>query len=128
MAENQKSIFIRFNMDDKEDREIYLKLIGEAGSSVSLTACVKRVLEEYFTLKIKIADRQEFHNQMLSVVREEMPSQGMNLVGALLAGISSVNIPVAQTETKLETAELPGNCKELPDELNGVLDFIGQES
>ncbi len=88
MAEQQKSIFIRFNMDDKNDRELYMKLTGEAGSSASLTAYVKRVLEEYFTLNIKIADRQEFHNQMLSAVREEMQSQGMKLVGALLAGIA----------------------------------------
>lgn len=88
MAEQQKSIFIRFNMDDKNDRELYMKLTGEAGSSASLTAYVKRALEEYFTLNIKIADRQEFHNQMLSAVREEMQSQGMKLVGALLAGIA----------------------------------------
>lgn len=124
MGGKQKSIFIRFNMEDKADRELYLKLSGGAGDSVSLTAYVKRMLEEYFTLNIKIADRQEFHNQMLSVVREEMQLQGMKLVGALLAGVGSVSIPKQQTEIKLETVELPDTCEKLPDELSGVLDFI----
>lgn len=124
MAGRQKSIFIRFNMEDKADRELYLKLTGEAGSSASLTAYVKRMLEEYFNLNIKIADRQEFHNQMLSAVREEMQSQGMKLVGALLAGVGSVSIPKPQTEIKPKTAELPDTCEKLPDELSSVLDFI----
>ena len=124
MAGKQKSIFIRFNMEDRADRELYLKLSGGAGDSASMTAYVKRMLEEYFTLNIKIADRQEFHNQMLSVVREEMQLQGMKLVGALLAGVGSVSIPKQQTEIKLETAELPDTCEKLPDELSGVLDFI----
>ena len=57
MAGKQKSIFIRFNMEDKADRELYLKLSGRAGDSASLTAYVKRMLEENFTLNIKIADR-----------------------------------------------------------------------
>lgn len=125
MAENQKSIFIRFNMDDRADRELYLKLSGEAGNAVSLTAYVKKVLEEYFRMNIKIADRQEFHNQMLTVIREEMQSQGMKLVGALLAGISTVNVIATQTGTISKEAELPDVCVELPEELRGILDFIG---
>lgn len=124
MGGKQKSIFIRFNMEDKADRELYLKLSGGAGDSASLTAYVKRMLEEYFIMNIKIADRQEFHNQILSVVREEMQSQGMKLVGALLAGVGSVSISKPQTEIKPETAELPDTCEKLPDELSGVLDFI----
>lgn len=124
MAENQKSIFIRFNMDDKADRELYMKLAGEAGSAASLTAYVKRMLEEHFSLNIKIADRQEFHNQMLTVIREEMQSQGMKLVGALLAGIGTVNIPSVQPETVPKGEKLPDVCEELPEELRGILDFI----
>lgn len=57
MAENQKAVFIRFNMDDRADRELYQKLVEESGSAASLTAYVKRVLEEYFSLNIRIADR-----------------------------------------------------------------------
>lgn len=125
MAENQKSIFIRFNMDDRVDRELYLRLTGEAGNAASLTAYVKRVLEEYFSLNIKIADRQEFHNQMLMVIREEMQSQGMKLVGAFLAGIGTVRIPSVQPETVPNEAELPNVCEKLPEELQGILDFIG---
>ena len=125
MAEKQKSIFIRFNMDDKSDKELYQRLTGAAGSSASLTAYVKRVLEEYFTLNIRIADRQEFHNQRLSVVREEMQSQGMKLVGALLAGIGTVSIPVTQVEADTKEAGLPEVCEKLPDELSSILDFIG---
>ena len=125
MAENQKSIFIRFNMEDRADRELYLKLSGEAGNTASLTSYVKRVLEEHFTLNIKIADRQEFHNQMLAIVREEMQSQGMKLVGALLAGIGTVNLPSSQKENVSSEAELPELCDALPEELQGILDFIG---
>lgn len=127
MAENQKSIFIRFNMDDRVDRELYLRLTGEAGNAASLTAYVKRVLEEYFSLNIKIADRQEFHNQMLMVIREEMQSQGMKLVGAFLAGIGMVSIPTTQKENlsgEIEV-ELPQACERLPDELQSILEFIG---
>lgn len=127
MDGKQKSIFIRFNMDDKVDKELYLKLSEGAGSAVSLAAYVKRILEEYLSLNIKIADRQEFHSQMLEVVREEMQAQGMKLIGALLAGISSGNISVQQSDTvqneRRETA-LPETCEELPDGLNGVLDLI----
>lgn len=124
MADSQKSVYVRFNMDDKSDKELYNKLMKEAGSSASLTAYVKRVLEEHFTLNIKIADRQEFHNQMLSVVREEMQSQGMKLVGALLAGIGTVSVSTPQSDTKPKEVELPSTCEELPDNLKGVLDFI----
>lgn len=124
MAEQQKSIFIRFNMDDKNDRELYMKLTGEAGSSASLTAYVKRVLEEYFTLNIRIADRQEFHSQMLSAVREEMQSQGMKLVGALLAGIRTGVVPVQRQDSEPAETALPEVCEKLPEELSGVLDFI----
>ena len=125
MAEKQKSIFIRFNMDDKNDKELYQRLTESAGSTASLSAYVKGVLEEYFDLNIKIAERQEFHNQMLSIVREEMQSQGMKLVGALLAGIGTVSIPMVQTEPNPEEAELPEICERLPDELSSILDYIG---
>ena len=128
MDRKQKSIFIRFNMDDKVDKELYLKLSEKAGSSASLTAYVKRILEEYLSLNIKIADRQEFHSQILAVVREEMQVQGMKLVGALLAGISSGNVPVQQLSTvqneRKETA-LPDKCEKLPEELSSVFDLIG---
>lgn len=125
MAENQKSVFIRFNMDDRSDNELYQRLVEESGSTSSLTAYVKRVLEEYFSLNIKIADRQEFHNQMLTAIREEMQSQGMKLVGALLAGIGTVNLPISQVENVSRGAELPESCDGLPEELQGILDFIG---
>ena len=125
MAENQKSVFIRFNMDDRSDNELYQRLVEESGSTSSLTAYVKRVLEEYFSLNIKIADRQEFHNQMLAAIREEMQSQGMKLVGALLAGIGTVNLPISQVENVSRGAELPESCDGLPEELQGILDFIG---
>ena len=124
MAEKQKSVFIRFNMEDKADKELYLKLAENAGNAASLTSYVKRVLEEYFSLNVKIADRQEFHNQMLSVIREEMQSQGMKLVGALLAGIGTVSVSKPQGEAVSEEAGLPEICKELPKELSGVLDLI----
>lgn len=124
MAEKQKSVSIRFNMDDKMDQELYMKLIKGAGNSASLTAYVKRLLEEYFSLNIKIADRQEFHNQMLTVIREEMQSQGMKLVGALLSGLGTVNLPSPQTGVEAKEAELPDVCEKLPEELQGVLDYI----
>lgn len=128
MAEKQKSIFIRFNMEDTADKELYLKLTKEAGSAASLTAYVKKVLKEHYDLNVKIADRQEFYNQMLCAVREEMQLQGVKLVGALLAGIGTVNVsklPKPQEEAIPEETKLPGLCEELPEELKGVLDLIG---
>lgn len=125
MAENQKSIFIHFNMDDKADRELYMQLAGEAGNAASLTAYVKRVLKEYLGLNIKIADRQDFHNQMLAVVREEMQSQGMKLVGALLAGIGTVSILEPREQTASGETGLPEMCEELPEDLRGILEYIG---
>lgn len=125
MAESQKSIFIRFNMDDTTDREWYLKLTKEAGNAASLTSYVKRALEDYFSLNIKIVDRQEFHNQMLAVVREEIQSQGMKLVGALFAGIGTVSVPTPVDGVICEGTMLPGSCGSLLEELSGVLDLIG---
>ena len=124
MTGKQKAVFLRFNMEDGADRELYQKLEEGAGNAASMAAYVKRVLEEYFSLNIKIADRQEFHRQMLEAVREEMQSQGMKLVGALLAGMGTVNVAVAQPEAVAEEAELPETCGELPGELQGILGFI----
>lgn len=124
MAGKLRSVFIRFNMADEADCDLYLKLAEAAGSSASLTAYVKRVLEEYFSVKMEISERQEFHEQMLSVVRDEMQIQGMKLVGALLTGIGTVSIPAVRSEAESEAIELPESCKELPEELNGILDLI----
>lgn len=125
MAENQKAVSIRFNMNDRADRELYLKLAEKSGSAASLKAYVKRVLEEYFSLDIKIADRQEFHSQMLAAIREEMQSQGMKLVGALLAGIGTVSVPIQLRNVVPGEAGLPEASEELPEGLKGILDLIG---
>lgn len=125
MAGQQKAIFLRFNMDDKADKELYLKLSEKAGSSASLTAYVKRILEEYLNIKIEMTERQQFHEQMLLTVREEMQSQGMKLVGALLAGIGRVNVQKIPEKPMVEEAGLPEACGRLPEDLRGVLDLIG---
>lgn len=124
MAGKQRSVFIRFNMADEADCDLYLKLAEAAGSSASLTSYVKRVLEEHFRIKMEITGRQEFREQMLSAVREEMQAQGMKLVGALLAGIETVSVSTKKGETEPAVTELPEVCEKLPEELNGVLDFI----
>lgn len=124
MAGQQKAIFLRFNLADEADCRLYLKLAEAAGSSASLTSYVKRVLEEYLSVKIEMTDRQRFHEQMLITVREEMQEQGMKLVGALLAGISTVTVQKIPEKSMPEEAGLPEACGRLPDELSGVLDFI----
>lgn len=124
MAGKQKAVFLRFNMDDEADCSLYLKLAEAAGSSASLTSYVKRALEEYFNVKIEMTERQYFHEQMLIAVREEMQEQGMRLVGALLAGINTVNVEKVLEKPMPEEVGLPEACGRLPDELSGVLDFI----
>ena len=124
MAGKQRSVFIRFNMADEADCSLYMKLAEAAGSSASLTAYVKRALEEHFSVKMEIAGRQEFHEQMLSAVREEMQAQGMKLVGALLAGGGGVGGSAERRQKGTARAEMPGASGELPEELNGVLDLI----
>lgn len=124
MAGKQRAIFLRFNMEDEADCGLYLKLAEAAGSSASLASYVKRVLEEYLSMKIEMSGRQEFHEQMLIAVREEMQAQGMKLVGALLAGIGTVNVQRIPEKPMPEEAGLPEACGRLPDELSGVLDFI----
>lgn len=124
MAAKQRSVFIRFNMEDEADRSLYLKLAEAAGTSTSLTAYVKRALEEYLNVKGEMSERQTFHGQILTLVREEMQEQGMKLVGALLAGIGTVSAPVKQKEVVERGAELPDTCEELPDELSSVLKLI----
>lgn len=124
MAEKQRSVFIRFNMEDEADHSLYLKLAEAAGTSTSLTAYVKRVLEEYLNVKVEISERQTFHGQILAVVREEMQVQGMKLVGALLAGMGTVGVPAKQKEVGERGTELPDSCEKLPDELSSVLDLI----
>lgn len=124
MAGKQRSVFIRFNMADEADCDLYLKLAEAAGSSASLTSYVKRALEEHFRIKTEITGRQEFHEQMLSVVREEMQAQGMKLVGALLAGIGTVGVPMSKRVAESKETGLPEICEELPEELKGVFDLI----
>ncbi|MDE6600944.1 MAG: hypothetical protein K2K90_02025 [Lachnospiraceae bacterium] len=111
-------------MADEADCRLFLKLAEAAGSSASLTSYVKRALEEYLSVKIEMTERQRFHEQMLITVREEMQTQGMKLVGALLAGIGTVNVQKIPEKPIQEEADLPETCKDLPDELSGVLDFI----
>ncbi len=125
MVGKQRAIFLRFNMEDEADKELYLKLSEKADSSASLTSYVKRALEEYLNIKTEITERQQFHGQMLLMVREEMQSQGMKLVGALLAGIGTVNVPKIPEKPVMEEAGLPEACGSLPEDLRGVLDFIG---
>lgn len=125
MARNQRAVSIRFNMDDMADRELYRKLAEGAGDSASMAAYVKRALEERFALDIKVADRREFHGQMLEAVREEMQSQGMKLVGALLAGIGAAGSLGPREGSAADGLELPEACGELPEELQGILDYIG---
>lgn len=124
MSGKQKSIFLRFNMADEADCDLYLKLTEAAGSSASLTSYVKRALEEYLNVKNEVTERQQFHEQMLITVREEIQAQGMKLVGALLAGIGTVNVQKAPEKSMPEEVGLPEACGRLPDELSGVLDFI----
>ena len=124
MAGKQRSVFIRFNMEAEADCDLYKKLTEAAGSSASLTSYVKRALEEHFSVKMEITGRQEFHEQILSAVREEMQAQGMKLVGALLAGIGTVNVPSIRDEVTSKETGLPEVCGELPDELRGVLDLL----
>ena len=124
MAGKQRAIFLRFNMEDEADCSLYLKLAEAAGSSVTLTSYVKRALEEYLSIKTEMAERQQFHEHMLITVREEMQSQGMKLVGAFLAGIGTVNVQKTPEKPMPEEAGLPEACGRLPEELNGVLDFI----
>ena len=125
MAGKQRAIFLRFNMEDEADKELYLKLSEKADSSASLTSYVKRALEEYLNIKTEITERQQFHEQMLLMVREEMQSQGMKLVGALLAGIGTVNVQKIPEKPMVEEAGLPEACGRLPEDLRGVLDLIG---
>ena len=125
MAGEQRAVTIRFNMGDRTDRELYRKLAEGAGDAGSLTAYMKRALEEHFALNIRIADRQEFHDQMLAAVREEMQVQGMKLVGALLAGIGVVGAPGPRAGSAADGLELPEACGELPEDLQGILDYIG---
>ena len=112
-------------MEDEADKELYLKLSEKADSSASVTAYVKRALEEYLSVKIEMSERQQFHEQMLLMVHEEMQSQGMKLVGALLAGIGTVNVQKIPEKPMMEEAGLPEACGRLPEELKGVLDLIG---
>ena len=125
MAGKQRAIFLRFNMEDEADKELYLKLSEKADSSASLTSYVKRALEEYLNIKTEITERQQFHEQILLMVREEMQSQGMKLVGALLAGIGTVNVQKIPEKPMVEEAGLPEACGRLPEDLRGVLDLIG---
>ena len=125
MVAKQKSIFIRFNMEDEADKELYLKLSEKADSSASLTSYVKRALEEYLNVKTEMSERQQFHEHMLLMVREEMQLQGMKLVGALLAGIGTVNVQKIPEKPVMEEAGLPEACGRLPEDLKGVLDLIG---
>ena len=116
MAGKQRSIFLRFNMSDEADCDLYLKLAESAGSSASLTSYVKRVLEEYLSIKTEMVERQQFHEQMLIAVREEMQEQGMKLVGALLAGIDTVNVQKAPEKPMPEEVGLPESCGRLPED------------
>lgn len=125
MKEEQRAIHIRFNMTDEAEHGLYLSLVKAAGNSTSLTAYVKRALGEYMSMSFEITERQIFYEQMLSVIREEMQTQGMKLVGALLAGIGAVSISTKQEETAPMETELPKASRELPEELSGILDLIG---
>lgn len=99
-------------------KEIQREMKVQTGKDIPEHEVMKVLLKEESNLPAVYTEL--IHGMM----REEIQSQGMKLVGALLAGIGTVSVPAARVETVSKESGLPEVCGELPEELRGVLDLI----
>lgn len=121
---DKKVISIRFHIDNKEDMELYNRLVLEAGMTASLASVVKDKIRDCYNRQDNKEQNTGLQDRLVAVVREEMQESGMKLVGAILSGMRANNetnltvIPISVVEKD----NLPEKSEELP---MGALDFLG---
>lgn len=126
-----KSISFRLNLSDNLDNELYEQIVQESKYYASISAFSKDIFTKYFRRKEQkdfIEEMKDFEkrlsNEVCRIIREEMQEQSMKMVGALISGMG-VKPENIQEVNKSSIDDLPGSDDSLPDELSGVLDFIG---
>ena len=115
MAE-KKTISVRFCMENQDDEALYECVEQEAGGGSSLASIVKTRLKRSYEYETEVNKKQEFQNEMIMAVRDEMQNSGMRLIGVLLSSINSgVGDSSAEPERKKE--KLPEKGETLPENL-----------
>jgi len=120
MMAGKRTISIRFHEDNVEDVQLYGWLAGEAGGSVSLASMIKTKIKVAYEMEQRSKERDEFHLQIIKVIRDEFQEAGMRFAN-ILHSVDTGNNGEIVPSYPVEGNKLPEECRDLP---NGVLDFL----
>lgn len=112
----KKVISIRFCTENKEDMELYAKLVQEAGRSTSLASIVKARVRTSYDRQELMNRSVEFQEKIVEGIREEIQELSLKMVGTILSNREEGNM--AQSIVR---STLPEKSEELP---RGALDFF----
>ena len=116
----KRVISIRFHTDSKADMDLYKQLELEAGTSTSLASVVKKRIKESYNQQKRAEENNELHERIIALIREEMQTLGMKLIGVIFSSIGKrEEITVASSNITGEN--LPEKSEDLP---NGALEFL----
>ena len=117
---DKKVISIRFHIDNKEDMELYNRLVLEAGSTASLAYVVKSRVRDSYNQQDEYKYSHDLYAGIITTVREEIQELSMKMIGTMISGSNRVNENVMQS-ISFEEDKLPEKSEELPI---GALDFL----
>lgn len=133
---NYKAVSFRFNMDVEEDKKLYGQLSAMADGYTSLSACMKSIVAEYFSVIDTVKAQNDFYafflekykdlnQELINNMREEFQLQSAKILGALVSGMSinSSNLNIAKVEESSFSKEkqLPDISETVPDALEDFL-------
>jgi hypothetical protein len=100
--------------------ELYRLLEEEAGCSASLASVAKARIKDSYQPKGFGCDNEDFQEQIITAVREEMQQSVIKMVGTLISSMNGAG-ETLQFQTKEMESRLPEDSGELP---SGALDFL----
>ena len=117
---DKKVISIRFHIDNKEDMELYNRLVLEAGTTASLAYVVKSRVRDSYNQQDEYKYSHDLYDGIITAVREEIQELSIKMIGTMISGSNRVNENVMQS-ISFEEDKLPEKSEELPI---GALDFL----
>lgn len=112
----KKTISVRFCMENQDDEDLYECIEQEAGGGSSLASIVKTRLKRSYEYETEVNKKQEFQNEMIMAVRDEIQNSGMRLIGVLLSSING-GAGDSSAEPEREEEKLPEKGGEIPENL-----------
>lgn len=120
---DKKVISIRFHIDNKEDMELYNRLVLEAGTTASLAYVVKSRVRDSYNQRDEYKYSHDLYDGIITAVREEIQELSIKMIGTMISGIfgsNRVNENIISI-LNIDEEKLPEKSEEMPI---GALDFL----